>query len=141
MPRFFDEAHTAANFTAVAVKDRIINELSKAEIDPMVYVRKAEFILEVLCLTDGLWNELFYAYKAKEICDQIVDRVRKYKIEVEESTNNKQILKRLNTLQEFAQKQSVAFHRLQSDKLCDTLGVTDERAREIARMTNLELAS
>jgi len=141
MPRFFDEIHTNENFSAIAVKDRITHDLQKAETSPMEYVRKAEVVLEILNMTDGLWNELSYAYKAREICDQIVERVRKYKIEVEESTNNKQIMKRLQVVQEFAEKQSVTFFRLQSDKFCDAMGVTDPQTREISRMTNLELAS
>jgi hypothetical protein len=140
MLRFFDEIHTNENFSAIAVKDRITHELQKAETSPMEYARKAEFVLEVLTITDGLWNELSYAYKAREICEQIVERVRKYKIEVEDSTNNKQILKRLEIVQEFAQKQSVTFFRLQSDKFCDAMGVTDPKTREISRMTNHELA-
>ena len=141
MTRFFDEAHTTSNFTAIAVKDRILNELHNAETSPMEYVRKASFILEVLVLTDGLWNDLSYSYKAQNICNIIVERTRQFQIEVEESTNNKQTMNRLRTLQEFAQKQSIAFFRLQSDKFCDVMGVTDPQTREISRMTNMELAS
>lgn len=140
MPRYFSEEHTTNNFTAVAVKDRILHELHKAECSPMEYVRKAEFILEVLCLTDGLWNDLSYSYKAKEICDQIVERVRQFKIEVEGSTNNKQIMTRLEILRVNASKHSIAFFRLQSDKFCDAMGVTDEETRRTTRMTNTELA-
>ena len=141
MPRFFDEIHTTENFTAIAVKDRIVHELQKAETSPMEYVRKAEFILEVLNLTDGLWNDLSYSYKAKEICDKIVETCRTMQRTVEQTTNNQQILKRLNTVQAFASSQSVTFFRLQSDKFCDAMGVTDPQTREISRMTNVELAS
>jgi len=140
MPRFFDEAHTAANFTAIAVKDRILHELTKAP-SPMAYAQKAEYILEVLSLTDGLWNDLSYAYKAREICDEIVRTLRDHIIHIEDTTNHTAILKRLRSVKQSAEGQSVAFHRLQSDKFCDTMGVTDPKTREIARMTNMELAS
>lgn len=141
MPRYFDEAHTAANFTAIAVKDRILNELHKVQESPIDFAHKAGFILEVLHLTDGLWNDLSYAYKAKEICDIIVETTNRLKIQVEESTNNKATLKRLESVRVQASNQSIAFFRLQSDKFCDAMGVTDPQTREIARMTNMELAS
>jgi hypothetical protein len=141
MPRYFDEAHTAANFTAIAVKDRIINELDKVQDSPVDFANKADFILAVLYLTDGLWNDLSYAYKAKEICDKIVENANRLKIQVEESTNNRATLKRLESVRAAASNQSIAFFRLQSDKFCDAMGVTDPKTREIARMTNMELAS
>ena len=140
MPRFFDEANTAANFTAIAVKDRILHELSRAS-SPMAYAQKSEYILEVLCLTDGLWNDLCYAYKAKEICDEIARVLRDHVTHIEQTTNHTAILNRLRTVLGSANNQSVAFFRLQSDKFCDAIGVTDPQTREIARTTNLELAS
>ena len=121
----------------VTVKDRILGQLNEVWENPMEFCKLSERVLDMLKMTDGIWNELGYSYKAQEICGRIADNVR----QMSYNTSHAAISNRLNVVYNEACATRDHFHRLQSDRFCDAMTVTDSRTREISRMTNLELAS
>lgn len=121
----------------VTVKDRILGQLNEVWDDMMAFCRLSERILDTLKMTDGIWNELGYSYKAQEICGKIADHVR----EMSYNTSHAAISNKLNAVYNEACATRDHFHRLQSDRFCDAMDVSDPQTREILRMTNLELAT
>ena len=65
----------AAN--AVNSKDRIIRELNEADTYEK-FVETAPRIVAAIDLTIGLWIELGYLYKAKEIAQRVVQEANRY---------------------------------------------------------------
>jgi hypothetical protein len=121
----------------VTVKDRILGQLNEVWENPMEFCKLSERVLDMLKMTDGIWNELGYSYKAQEICNKIADNVR----QMSQNTNHAAISNRLGAVYDEARTIGDHFYRLQSDRFCDAMGVTDPQIRVVSRMTNLELAS
>jgi hypothetical protein len=62
---------------AITAKDRIFDKLSLIP-NKKEFITQANTILDALDLTDGLWQELGYSYKAVEICTRIYDMGSSY---------------------------------------------------------------
>lgn len=93
---------------AVAVKDRIWSMLNESD-SAMDFCNKAESVMFVLKMTDGLWNELNYAYKAREIVTHISSRL----FAMSGTCQHHQTHLKIESVKEEANRMALHFYNLQ----------------------------
>lgn len=93
---------------AVAVKDRMWSMLNGAD-DVMDFCKTAESVMLALKLTDGLWKELDYAYKAREIVTHIGSRL----FAMSGTCQHHQTHLKIESVKEEANRMALHFHNLQ----------------------------
>lgn len=94
--------------TAVDTKDRLLAMLNSAD-DKMQYLTLAEIVMNTISITQGMWVEAGYAYKAAEICRKISDQCFFYTRDY----NHAMTLRRINTVRNQAEEMITRFSKLQ----------------------------
>jgi len=94
--------------TAVDTKDLLWNMIGNND-GPIEFCRASEQVLNILTVTEGMWQDLDYTYKAKEIASYIARRAFK----LQEDCVHAQTLKSLEKVKLQAWRVEDRFHKLQ----------------------------
>ena len=101
--------------TAIDSKDKLINRIDSIN-DLGTLLLMAPIIGTAMDMTQGIWTELGYAYKAKEILERLKDRLCHFEAISSESKNMMELFQ-IQLSKAIIDAQIEEFHHLQQERM------------------------